>query len=56
LGTLKINGERKTYETPDDMPPTWVIREERGAEPWLPANELSEGATRAQISRRTDAA
>jgi isoquinoline 1-oxidoreductase subunit alpha len=28
LATLKINGEDRTYEAPDDTPLLWVIREE----------------------------
>jgi isoquinoline 1-oxidoreductase alpha subunit len=28
LATLRINGENRTYEAPDDTPLLWVIREE----------------------------
>ena len=28
MATLKINGEDRTYEAPDDTPLLWVIREE----------------------------
>src|SRR3979411_1552655 len=30
MGTLKINGERKTFDAPDDMPLLWVLRDVLG--------------------------
>ena len=30
MGTLKINGEARNFEAPDDMPLLWVLRDVRG--------------------------